>query len=306
MPPQPLVIDCDPGVDEALALMLAAASPEWDLRAVTCVAGNRPVDQTADNACRVLDLAGRLEVPVHAGCSRPLTQPEPRCNLVHGADGLAGVALPRGRGPTDMPATDFLERTLLAAHDGDVTLVAVGPLTNLAMVEIKRPGLLRRARAVLVMGGAAFCDGNITPSAEFNFYADALAAHIVLGSGAQVRLFGLDVTRQAAMPAAWIDGLSGLGNRCGDAAQAMLRGFSRPDPKLHDACPIAWLLTPQLFSSQRCTVAIDWRPGMTEGHLAARRLSPDAAAQSGEVEVFTAVQADGLRALLHERLARLP
>ena len=138
MTPDPLVIDCDPGVDDALALLLAAASPEVDLRAVTCVAGNRPVDQAARNACRVLDLAGRGDVPVHAGCSRPLTQPEPRCNLVHGEDGLAGVALPHCRAPSGMPATEVLERMLLDAPAGHLTLAAIGPLTNLALAEIKR------------------------------------------------------------------------------------------------------------------------------------------------------------------------
>lgn len=306
MTPHPLVIDCDPGVDDALALLLAAASPEVDLRAVTCVAGNRPVDQAARNACRVLDLAGRGDVPVHAGCSRPLTQPEPRCNLVHGEDGLAGVALPHCREPSGMPATEVLERMLLDAPAGHLTLAAIGPLTNLALAEIKRPGLLQRARAVLVMGGAAFCEGNITPSAEFNFYADALAAHTVLHSGARVRLFGLDVTRQAAMPPEWIDALSELGNRCADAARAMLLGFSRPNPRLHDTCPIAWMLAPELFSSQRCAVAVDWRPGLTEGHLAAQRLCAAAAPQAGEAEVVTSVEAAGLRALLRDRLARLP
>lgn len=301
-----VVVDCDPGIDDALALLLAAASPELDLLAVTCVAGNRPLAATADNACRLLDLAGRSSVPVHAGCSRPLAHAEARCNLVHGEDGLGGVALPRTRGPSALHAADVLERMLLDGEPGSTTLVAIGPLTNLALAEIKRPGLLRRARAVLVMGGAAFCDGNITPSAEFNFYADALAAHTVLGCGADLRVFGLDVTRQAAMPADWIDSLAELGNRCGDAAHRLLRAFARPNPLLHDACPIAWLLAPELFTSQRCTVAVDWRPGLTEGHLAAKRLAADGPAGGNAAEIFTGVQADSLRALLRQRLARLP
>jgi inosine-uridine nucleoside N-ribohydrolase len=301
-----LVIDCDPGIDDALALLLAAASPEFDLLGVTCVAGNRPVAITADNACRVLDLAGRAAVEVHAGCSRPLAHGEARCNLVHGEDGLGGVSLPGQRGPSALHASDFLERTLLDRQPGEVTLVAVGPLTNLALAEIKRPGLLRRSHSVLVMGGAAFCDGNVTPSAEFNFYADALAAQIVLGSGAPIRLFGLDVTRQAAMTPDWILSLGDLGNRCGDAARDMLRGFARPNPLLHDTCPLAWLLAPELFAAQRCTVMVDWRPGITDGHLVARRVPADGRADGSVAEVFTSVQADGLRALLRQRLARLP
>jgi len=300
-----LVIDCDPGIDDALALLLAAASPEFDLLGVTCVAGNRPLEATANNACRVLDVAGRQAVAVHAGCARPLAHREPRCNLVHGDDGLGGVALPHARGPSSLHAVDFLEQVLLG-EAGRVTLVAVGPLTNLALAEIKRPGLLRRARAVLVMGGAAFCEGNITPSAEFNFHADALAAHTVLGSGADVRIFGLDVTRQTAMPADWVRSLADLGNRCGEVASALLQGYARRDPLVHDVCPIAWLLAPELFTAQRCVVAVDWRPGLTEGHLWAKRLPAVGPEGAGEAEVCTGVHAEGLLAMLRQRLARLP
>jgi len=301
-----VVIDCDPGIDDALALLLAAASPELELIGVCCVAGNRAVATTADNACRVLDLAGRGDVEVHAGCSRPLTQAEARSNLVHGDDGLGGAALARSRRPSALHACDFIERTLFDRPAGSVTMIAIGPLTNLALAEIKRPGLLRRARMVVLMGGAAFCDGNITPSAEFNFHADALAAQTVLCSGAAIHLFGLDVTRQAFLPADWIDSLGDLGNRCGAAARSMLKGLQRPRPLLHDACPVAWLLAPEHFTAQRCTVAVDWRPGLTEGHLAAKRLAAGDQPAGPVAEVFTSVEADGLLALLRQRLALLP
>jgi purine nucleosidase len=304
--PTPLLIDCDPGIDDALALLLAAASPELSLLGVTCVAGNRPLPTTADNACRILDLAGRPEVDVHAGCSRPLAYGEPRCNLVHGEDGLGGAALPRTRAPSPVHACDFIERTLLDHPPGRVVLAAVGPLTHLALVEIKRPGLLRRARAVLVMGGAAFCEGNVTPSAEYNFHADALAAQTVLGSGADLRIFGLDVTRQAFMPPDWIESLAELPNRCAAAAQAMLRGFARPQPRLHDACPIAWLLAPELFTAEPCAVEVDWRPGPEEGRLVATRMADGGDASGRVAQVVTGVAADGLRNLLRQRLARLP
>ena len=179
-----VIIDCDPGIDDALALMLAAASPELRLLGVTCVAGNRPVAQTALNACRVLDLAGCTSVPVHSGCARPIARVEPRAGLVHGGDGLGEVALAVTRQPEGPHATDFMADTLLSAAPGSVTLIAVGPLTNLALVEIKHPGVLQRAGDVLVMGGAAFRRGNITPHAEFNFYADPVAANVVCSSGA--------------------------------------------------------------------------------------------------------------------------
>jgi len=303
---QDLLIDCDPGIDDALALLLACGAPELNLIGVTTVAGNRSVEMTADNACRVLDLAGRHDVPVHAGCSHAITMPQARTNTVHGEDGLGGVELPRGRGATGQHAVDVIEQALSSGPAGSLTLVAIGPLTNLALAEIKRPGLLKRARRVLVMGGAAFCDGNITPSAEFNFHADALAAQVVLGSGAELLLFGLDVTRQAGMPADWVDALGDLGNRCGPVARDLIRGFRRDKPLLHDTCPVAWLIAPQLFGAERCRVEVDWRPGLTEGHLAAKRIALARADFGSPVEVFTSVQSDALRELLRQRLARLP
>jgi len=303
---QDLLIDCDPGIDDALALLLACGAPELNLIGVTTVAGNRSVEMTADNACRVLDLAGRHDVPVHAGCSHAITMPQARTNTVHGEDGLGGVELPRGRGATGQHAVDVIEQALLNGPAGRLTLVAIGPLTNLALAEIKRPGLLKRAQRVLVMGGAAFCDGNITPSAEFNFHADALAAQVVLGSGADLLLFGLDVTRQAGMPADWVDALGDLGNRCGPVARDLIRGFRRDKPLLHDTCPVAWLIAPQLFGAERCRVEVDWRPGLTEGHLAAKRIALARADFGSPVEVFTSVQSDALRELLRQRLARLP
>ena len=303
---QDLLIDCDPGIDDALALLLACGAPELNLIGVTTVAGNRSVEMTADNACRVLDLAGRHDVPVHAGCSHAITMPQARTNTVHGEDGLGGVELPRGRGATGQHAVDVIEQALLNGPAGRLTLVAIGPLTNLALAEIKRPGLLKRAQRVLVMGGAAFCDGNITPSAEFNFHADALAAQVVLGSGADLLLFGLDVTRQAGMPADWVEALGDLGNRCGPVARDLIRGFRRDKPLLHDTCPVAWLIAPQLFGAERCRVEVDWRPGLTEGHLAAKRIALARADFGSPVEVFTSVQSDALRELLRQRLARLP
>jgi purine nucleosidase len=303
---QDLLIDCDPGIDDALALLLACNAPELNLLGVTTVAGNRNVEITTDNACRVLDLAGRGDVPVHAGCSHALASALARTNTVHGDDGLGGVDLPRGRGATGQHAVDVIEQTLLREPAGQVTLVAVGPLTNLALAEIKRPGLLQRARQVLVMGGAAFCDGNITPAAEFNFHADALAAQTVLGSGAQVLLFGLDVTRQAYMPPDWVDALGTLGNRCGPVARDLIRGIRRDRPLLHDACPVAWLIAPQLFACERCRVEVDWRPGLTDGHLSAKRIALARDDFGSPVDVFTSVDADALRALLRQRLARLP
>jgi purine nucleosidase len=302
----PLIIDCDPGIDDAIALLLACASPEFELRAVTCVAGNRPVDVTAHNACRVLDLAGRPDVPVHAGCARPLAYGEPRVNLVHGEDGLGGAVVAAGRLPAARHAVDALAQALAHERAGSVTLAAIGPLTNLALLEIQRPGLLKRARQIVVMGGAAFRPGNITPSAEFNFYADALAARTVLQSGADLVLFGLDVTSRAVVRPEWAASLAAGGTRCGAAAHAMLGGHGRPNAALHDVCPLAWLIDPAAFVLEACRVAVDSRPGLTEGYLWARRMPAEGPADAGVARVAIGIEPDAVLSLVRERLLALP
>lgn len=302
----PFILDCDPGIDDALALLLACGSPELDLLAVTAVAGNRPVDITSDNACRLLDLAGRQGVPVFAGASRPLTQSQPRCNLVHGEDGLGGVPLPSTRGPAGEHASDFIARALLEGAAGTITLAAVGPLTNLALAEIKHPGVLRRAKSLLVMGGAAFRPGNVTPCAEFNFHADALAAHTVMEAGVHVQFFGLDVTSKAVMADDWIASLAELDTRSGRAAHAMLKAYAIEDPLLHDACPVAWLLDPTMFRGEPCSVSVDWRPGPTEGQSVAWSMSHRRRPAGSNATVYTEVDGGRLLSLVRERIAGLP
>lgn len=301
-----LIIDCDPGIDDALALLLACGSPEFELLGVTTVAGNRPVDITSLNACRLLDLAGREQVPVFSGAARPLAQAQPRCNLFHGEDGLGGVQLTATRRPADGHASDFIARTLLQEPAGTVTLVAVGPLTNLALAEIMHPGVLQRAKSLVVMGGAAFQPGNVTPCAEFNFHCDPLAAHTVMDAGQQVHMFGLDVTSRAIMSDDWIASLADLGTHCGRAAHAMLKAYALEDALLHDACPVAWLLEPALFTCEPCTVSVDWRPGVTEGRSCTWPLWYGQKPESVNAMVYTGVDGPRLFTLMRERLARLP
>lgn len=300
-----IVVDCDPGIDDALALLLAAGSGEIELLAVTAVAGNRPAQITSHNARKILDLAGLPEVPVYAGAQRPLHGGEARCNLVHGEDGIGGVQLPEMRPIETEHAANALVRLLRERPEGSIELVAIGPLTNLAMAELLAPGILRRARRLLVMGGALRVPGNITPQAEFNFYADPLAADIVMRSGAGIVLFPLDVTHQAIMDAAWIASFGALGTRCGAAAAAMLAAYAELDPLLHDACPVAFLLQPQLFGLEACELSVDWRPGPTEGHALAtffhkhRSFAPN-------VRAATTVDNGALLALVQQKISTLP
>lgn len=300
--PKNVIIDCDPGVDDALALMLAAASPELRLLGITCVSGNRPLARTARNASAVLAAAGLRSTPVHAGCSRPLAHPEPHCNLVHGEDGLGGTPLPEGRPLEPIHATDFLAHTLLHSAPGTITLIALGPLTNLALVEIKHTGILRRAKELLVMGGAADCRGNVTPYAEFNFHADPLAADVVLRAGAALTLFGLDVTRQAVMPREWIASLGLLESQCARHAHAMLAAYAAEDPLLHDACPVAWAIDPSLFTGESRAMRVQWHEGAEEGRL----LAMPAARDEQVPTLITGVDAGRMLSLVEERLARLP
>lgn len=301
-----VIIDCDPGIDDALALMLACGSPEIDLMAVTAVCGNRSVETTSFNAGRILKAVGRADLPVLAGCALPIASKVPRYNLIHGEDGLGGVELPTGREPAEAHAADYIARVLMESEAGSVTIIAIGPLTNLAFAEVRHPGQLKRAASILVMGGAAFCPGNATPNAEFNFHADPTAAQIVLSAGTNLHLFGLDVTSKAVMSDAWIESFSGMNTRCARAAHSMLRAYVVQEPKLHDACPVAYLLNPELFKSESCFVSIDCEPGATEGRLLAASMSRADPPQTSNARVFTDVNRERLLTLVQGCFARLP
>lgn len=301
-----VIIDCDPGIDDALALMLAAGSPELRLLGVTCVAGSRPLEQTAHNACGVLDLAGCAGVPVHAGCPGPIVRPTWRDDDVGvpGDNGLGGVVLSSHRRPDPRHAVDYLVHVLQRHAPDAVTLIALGPVTNLALAETLQPGTLRRARDVLVMGGAAFRGGNVTPYAEFNFHVDPVAARVVLGAGARLTIFGLDVTEHCAMSPDWIASLGDLGSRCARAAHAMLAGAGSREPLLlHDACPVGFAIDPTLFGGEEYALSIDWHEGPMQGRLHAVRPSP---ALSGAGRVITRVDTDRLMSLVRERIGQLP
>jgi purine nucleosidase len=279
---------------------------------VTCVAGNRPVEQAAPNARRVLDLTGAHEVPVYAGCARPLAQAKPRSNLVHGEDGLGGVELPMHGRVEPRHAVDVLLEALQSAPAGTLHLVALGPLTNLALAELRAPGVLRRAARIDIMGGSADRPGNVTPHAEFNFHCDPLAAHIVLASGAELQVFGLDVTSQAEMSPAWRASLATLGTPVAQAAHAMLQAYAHVDPLLHDACPVAALIDPTLFGGEQRRLRVEWRDAVTEGRLVTAPVAGDAGTGSGtdsdwgQGRLITTVDNQRLLALVHDAVARLP
>jgi purine nucleosidase len=301
-----IILDCDPGIDDAIALALAVASPGITVRAVTAVAGNRPVETTTRNARRLLDLFGAGHIPVYSGAARSLAYSEPRCSTSHGEDGLGGIDIGSGDSIGTEHATDVIAAALAGSDGRDLTLVAVGPLTNLALVEIKHPGLLARAADILVMGGSAFTGGNITPAAEFNFWSDPLAAHVVLSSGANLRIFGLDVTSRAAMTPDFLGRLVRSGGNSARKLHEMLKVYGLSDPLLHDTCPVAFLVEPGLFTSVRGYMQVEWSPGLGEGRSHFWPDTLETRPKPSNVSVVTHVDNGALLALLEERLVRLP
>jgi inosine-uridine nucleoside N-ribohydrolase len=271
--PEPILLDCDPGHDDAIALLLALASPEVDLRAVTTVAGNQTLEKTTRNALKVLELVGRTDVAVAAGADRPLVREPFVAEEVHGESGMDGPVLPDPSTPTDgRHAVDLLAAEIEAEIEAlarPPTLVAVGPLTNVALLLALRPAA-RPARIVL-MGGAV-AEGNTTPAAEFNIWADPEAAHRVFESGIDVTMVGLDVTHRAPLTRQDAERLRQAG-RVGRfvaelwdfVSQFHLATYGTEDTPVHDALAVAHVLRPGLLQTVDCHVAVETASGLTRG-----------------------------------------
>lgn len=299
--PLPIIIDCDPGIDDAIALMLAFASPdELDVLAVTTVAGNVGLHHTEPNARRIRDLCGAASIPVLPGCPRPLLRAQVTAGEVHGETGLEGCDLPDASGDVDpRHAVDFLRDTV-AKRPGDVTIVAVGPLTNLAMALVQRPDLAREVRDIVIMGGAAG-PGNVTAQAEFNFFADPHAARIVFESGAPITMYGLDITRQVRAEPTWVARIKALGSPVAKAAVGMLDHYGSVGGALHDVLAVGHLLRADLFTSELCRVRIETEDQSTIGKSHVERGVPEARANA---RVGFQADAPAFLAFLEARLAR--
>jgi purine nucleosidase len=309
--PRSIVIDCDPGQDDAVALLMALASPdELEVLAVTTVAGNVPLDRIVGNARRIVELAGRRDVPVHAGCPRPILGPLVTAEEVHGETGLNGVMLPEPTLPlAGAHAVQAIIDIVMARPEGSVTLVPTGPHTKVALAIIEEPRIVPRLAEVVLMGGAR-SQGNVTASAEFNFYVDPHAARVVLDAGAPIVMFDLDVTHTVLTTGERLDRIRGLGTAVATTVAAILDFYGRHDiqrhglagPPLHDPCTIAWLLKPSLFTGRASHVAIE-----TEG-LCRGRSVVDWHGKSGRpanATLMVEADAPGFFDLLIERLARL-
>jgi purine nucleosidase len=311
MAPRPILLDCDPGQDDAIAILLALAAPEQlELLAITTVAGNVPLPLTERNARRILALAGRPDIPVHAGCDRPLIRPLETAEYVHGVTGLDGAELPEpGVALAAGHGVDAIIDHALGRPPGTVTLCATGPLTNVALALRKEPRLAGHLEGIVLMGGAVDL-GNVTPAAEFNIYVDPHAADIVFGCGAPVTMFGLDVTHQALVTEARLAGIAAIGTPVARAAAGLLDFYSRfdrerysqPGGPLHDPCVIAYLLQPTLFRGKACPVTIE-REGLCAGRTIVDWWNMDR--KPPTATVMKHLDDEGFFTLLVEHLARL-
>jgi purine nucleosidase len=274
---QSLIIDCDPGVDDAVGLLLAFASPELDIVAVTTVAGNVSLERTTRNARIIRQIAGREDVPVFAGADRPLRRPSAEAAEFHGTEGLGGLETFEPDAPAAAgSAVDAIIERVMAHPAGSVAVAVMGPMTNLALALRAEPSLAERLGSVVVMGGARSEGGNITASAEFNIWADPDAAAEVFTSACRVTVLGLDATHQVRSTEARMAAIEALPGRSARTAAALLRFSQEVERRivgwewapLHDPCTVAWLLKPDLFRTMPCEIAVETESDLTRGHTA--------------------------------------
>ncbi|WP_062744603.1 nucleoside hydrolase [Erwinia persicina] len=264
-----IIIDCDPGIDDAIAILLAIADPEIKLMGITTIAGNISIDKTFKNARKITELAGKSDIPVFKGTSRPLMFAAGKTTMVHGENGLGGIELPEPvQEDSGYHAVDFIIKTVME-NPGEIIICPIGPLTNIALALIKEPALADNIKDIVLMGGAAFCPGNITAYAEFNFYVDPHAAHIVFDTARHVTMLGLDVTEKVDIRKGLCNILE-TGNHVAQISASMSRVYAMKDPYLHDPCAIAYVINPGLFSGIKGSIEIDYTSKEKYGQCFAR------------------------------------
>ncbi len=312
--PRTIIIDTDPGIDDAVAILLAlAAREELIVRGIVAVAGNLPLAQTERNARRVCEFAGQPEIAVYAGCARPLLRPLATATGIHGDTLGERLGVPEPTMPLQAQhGVDFLIESLRAAAPGTTTLCALGPLTDIAVALVKAPEIAERVGELAIMGGAGFEIGNVTPAAEFNIHVDPHAAAIVLNSGMPITMIPLDATHQVLSTGPRLARLRALGNRCGPAVAGLLGEFEATRTgrfgtrglALHDPCVVAYLLCPELFQGREVNVAVETASPLTSGMTVVDWWG--VTGRPANARFLDMVDADGLFDLLTEKLAGLP
>ena len=307
-----IIIDTDPGQDDAVAILTALGSPELEVVGITAVAGNVPLKLTERNSRMICELAGRSDIRVFAGRDRPLRRELVTAEHVHGRTGLDGPDLPEPTMPLqEQDAVEFICETLRREPADAITLCPLGPLTNIAAALEADPAAARRAREIVLMGGAYFEVGNVTPAAEFNIYVDPEAAAAVFRSGIPIVVMPLDVTHKALTTSARVDGFRNIGSRAGTAVAELAGFFERYDKEkygtdgapLHDPCVIAYLLEPELFSGRHVNVEIETVSDLTRGMTVADWWG--VTDRKPNARFMGDIDADGYFKLLTERVARL-
>ncbi len=312
MKKRPILIDCDPGHDDAVMLMLAIGSGLFDIKAITTSAGNQTQEKTLKNALKILHLL-ETDIPVYKGSDKPLFRNLIIADYVHGEMGMDGPSLPE---PTQQPerqsAVEAMARILTESPE-KITLVPTGPLTNIATFLLAYPHLKPKIDRISLMGGGAF-RGNMTPTAEFNIYVDPEAAAVVFSSGVPITMCGLDVTHKALVFQADIDRFRAIGNRTGQVVADLMDFFSifyrreRPElndgAALHDPCAIAWLIDPTIFTSKPCYVAVETTGTLTTGTTVVDFF--DIMKQPANAEVVYDVDRERYMNLIYEAVQKLP
>ncbi len=302
-----LILDCDPGHDDAVAIMLAAKSEKLDLLGITVVAGNQTLEKTQVNARNVCQCLG-LDVPVYAGCGQPMVREKMVAADIHGETGLDGpVFEPLTKPLEDKHAVQFMIDTLMGS-DGDITMVTTGPMTNLAMAMRMEPRIVEKIERIVLMGGA-YTNGNVTPAAEFNIIADADAAYVCFTSGRPITMVGLDVTRKALCYPAVVDRMEKVGNQASKLFVDLMRHFCKSQKEvfgweggpLHDPITVAYLIDPSVLTVKPMHAEIDIRSTQSYGrtncdYFGYQKLEPTAdVAVDIDVEKFWDIIEDGLR-----------
>ncbi|MBX7250207.1 MAG: nucleoside hydrolase [Caulobacteraceae bacterium] len=306
---QALIIDCDTGVDDAVALLLAFKSPEFDILGVCTTDGNVSAEQVARNTRIIREIAGREDVPVVIGCPRPIVRDPVEAGHFHGESGLGDLEIFEPRAPAALGhAVNFIIEQVMSRPPESVTLAVTGPMTNLAVAMVMQPEIIERLGPVIIMGGARSEGGNIIASAEFNVFADPHAAQVVFTSGCPITVLGLDATHQVRATAERRAAVRSLGTPAARTAGRLLdfaagvaaELMDGEDPPLHDPCTIAFLLRPELFATRACAVLVETGSPLTIGHTAVEfRVDP----KTASIHWVTRVDADGVFDLLLERLA---
>ncbi|TWF59247.1 nucleoside hydrolase [Neorhizobium alkalisoli] len=312
MKPIPIIVDCDPGIDDTIALLTAFVSPELDIRGITPVCGNQPLERTVRNALQVCELGNRTDVPVYAGCFRPMLR-EPIYGQFHGKSGLGNTMLPEPKKTAEtLSAVDFLIEALSnAAETGEkITLCCLGPMTNLAVALRMNPQIAEGVERIVMMGGAYREAGNRTMTSEFNVLADPHAAHVVFSSGIPIVALALDATHQVMLKPEHVAEFARVSGRISETLAELMAFWDRNDVRrygsrggpLHDPLVMAYILAPHLFETQKARVFVEYESELCMGQTIA-----DWYGKSGlepNADIVTKVDAEGVIAFFLARLSR--